>query len=322
MKPDKEILMKIVIMGMLLLNSLVANASSDIILSKKIKSSLRSKIERDLTIIKSFKFRANTSEEALSTLGLNSLTPESATYWLNERVNYVIEEKAFSLFNLLFKKVVYVERNNASYPFADLIPYSMGTSFQKNLNDQQLDHEADKGGFTVMSNIGAALYLSGKSEQKVYGLKVSNGFLRPMTRVQINSPRSGIIQIGEGLFAPELTINRGDENALANSIFRLGTFFHEARHSDGHGTSLGFTHAICPEGHDYAGAAACDENLNGPYTVGRVMLDEMTKSCEANCSEADREILNLMIVDNASRILNTTHKGEAATAWDDQPESL
>ncbi len=308
-------------------------ANAEIILSSKIKKDLKNKINRDLTIIKEFKFKKVVHPEALSVLGLKELNANTASTWLNQRVNYVIEENALSVFKLLFKRVIYVAEDGVTFPNAGILPYSMGTNYVERFDSEQLPNEngdtgaTDEGqeaktGFTVMSNIGAALYLSGKQENQVYGLKVSRGFLRPSKKVEIISPRSGVIQIGEGLFAPELTINRENENALANTIFRMGTFFHEARHSDGNAESLGFTHATCPETHDYAGAAACDENLNGPYTVGKVMLDEMTNACGDKCSEADKEILNLMIIDNASRILKTTHKGEEAKNWDATPESL
>lgn len=313
-----------------LLTALGSNAQAEITLSSKIKKDLKAKINRDLSIMKDFKFKKVVHPEALSVMGINELNANTANLWLNQRVNYVIEENALSVFKLLFKRVIFIEAEGVTFPNAGILPYSMGTNYVERFDSEQLPNEngaTDEGqeaksGFTVMSNIGAALYLSGKQENQVYGLKVSRGFLRPSKKVIVTSPRSGVIQIGEGLFAPELTINRENENALANTIFRMGTFFHEARHSDGNAESLGFTHATCPDDHDYAGAAACDENLNGPYTVGKVMLDEMTKACGNNCSEADKEILNLMIIDNASRILRTTHKGEEARFWDASPESL
>lgn len=316
-----------------LLTTLGSNAFAEITLSSKIKKDLKAKMNRDLTILKDFKFKKAVNPETLSVMGLNELNANTANLWLNQRVNYVIEENALSVFKLLVKRVIFVDAEGVTYPNAGILPYSMGTNYVERFDNQQMPNEngnsgaTDEGqeaktGYTVMSNIGAALYLNGKQENQLYGLKVARGFLRPSKKVIIKSPRSGIIQIGEGLFAPELTINRENENALANTIFRMGTFFHEARHSDGNAESLGFTHATCPDDHDYAGAAACDENLNGPYTVGKVMLDEMTKACGSNCSEADKEILNLMIIDNASRILRTTHKGEEAKFWDASPESL
>ena len=175
---------------------------------------------------------------------------------------------------------------------------------------------------TVMSNIGSALYMGGKNKRQIFNMKISRGLMRSAEKVSVISPRAGIIQIGEGLFAPELTINKDAPDAMINSIFRLSTFFHEARHSDGNGTSLAFSHAICPKGHAYEDEAACDESLNGSYTVGAVMLMEMAQGCGENCSEREKEILKVLILDDASRILKITHKGEVATDWDATPESL
>jgi hypothetical protein len=311
-----------------LTGSLNVMAGNDIFLSKKIKPELRNKIEKDLDILNNFQFRSNSNQESLKVMGLSKIDSETTSAWLNERVNYVIEEKALSFFNLVFKRAIFVERSGVTFPNSSSIPYSTEMLTAEELANQNIDHEGNSGsdaqkGFVVMSNIGAALYLNGKQEGKVYGLKVSKGFLHKSEKVAVESPRAGIIQIGEGLFSPELAVNRKDDNALANTISRLATFFHEARHSDGNGKSLSFSHAVCPEGHDYAGSAACDENLNGPYTVGRVMMTEMMNSCDnQTCSAADKEILNLMIVDYASRVLKTTHKNEAATNWDATPESL
>lgn len=312
---------KIIATGLILTATTTAVNASDILLSKSIKSDLRTKIEKDLNLIDSFKFKSKASTETLRVMGLTTLNAQTASEWLNKRVNYVVSENALSLFNLVVKRIIFVDRKDVDFPNSEIIPYSMQNFIQKNLAEQNSGLNAE-GSFTVMSNIGSALYLGGKKERQVYGMKVSRGLLRSAEKVAVTSPRAGIIQIGEGLFAPELTVNKDDQDALANSIFRLGTFFHEARHSDGNGESLGFTHTNCPVGHDYAGQAACDENLNGPYTVGTVMMAEMAKACEDNCSEKDKESLKLLIIDSASRILKTTHKGEISKDWDATPESL
>ncbi len=306
-------------MKKLLVASLIAAAStvnaSEITLAKNIKKDLRNKIERDLNIIENFKFKGEATPLTLKVMGLSTLNGQSASEWLNQRVNYVISENALSTFNLLIRRAIYVDRKDVDFPNADIIPYSASAeTFETDGLDSQKS-------FTVMANIGAALYISGKKQNIVYGMKISRGFLHRSERVSVEGPRTGIIQIGEGLFAPELTINNQNPEALANSIFRLGTFFHEARHSDGNGLSLGFTHAICPAGHDYEGQAACDENLNGPYTVGALMMAEMTKACDDNCSEKEKQTLKIMVLDSASRILPTTHKGEVSKEWDPTPES-
>lgn len=310
--------MKKLIAATLILAASAATAS-DITLSKSIKSELRKKIERDINLLDSFKFKSEASKETLKVMEMTTLNAQTASNWLDKRVNYVVSENALSVFNLLVKRIIFVDQSDVDFPNAGVTPYSLGQMIVKNYVEKL---NADEEGFTVMSNIGTALYFGGKSERKVYGMKISRGLLKKAEKVAVRSPRAGIIQIGEGLFAPELTVNKENRDALANSIFRLATFFHEARHSDGNGQSLGFLHTNCPAKHDYAGQPACDENLNGPYTVGTLMMAEMSKACEENCSEKDKQTLKLLVLDGANRILTTTHKGEASTAWDATPESL
>jgi hypothetical protein len=294
--------------------------ASEIVLSKAIPSGLRDKIEKDLAVLDNFKFSPTAPERTLQVMGLSSLNSQTASEWLNERVNYVVAEKALSLFNLLFNRNISIERTNVDFPNPLEIPYS--SDFNSAVLIPKANTLASEKTFTVMSNIGSALYMGGKNKKVIFGMKVSRGLFRSAERVSIISPRAGIIQIGEGLFAPELTVNKDNPDAMVNSIFRLATFFHEARHSDGNGKSLSFSHAICPKGHEYADEAACDENLNGPYTVGAQMMLEMARGCEENCSEKEKEILKVLILDDASRVLKITHKGEVATDWDATPESL
>ncbi|MFA6237792.1 MAG: hypothetical protein WC635_10730 [Bacteriovorax sp.] len=301
--------MKKTIAAALILTTTTATAS-DIMLSKSIKPALRHNIEKDLNLIENFRFSQNASAETLKVMGLSSLNAESATDWLNDRVSYIVSEKALSLYSLLVKRVIFVDQKDVEFPNQNIIPYSIDKL------------QAKEESFTVMSNIGAALYIGGKKEKQVYGMRVSRGLLRKAEKVAVKSPRAGIIQIGEGLFAPELTVNNSNPESMANSIFRLGTFFHEARHSDGNGKSLSFLHISCPTGHDYEGQPACDENLNGPYTIGTVMMAEMSKACDETCSEKDKETLKILVLDSANRILTKTHKGEKSTVWDANPEGI
>lgn len=305
--------MKHLILASLLAVSSFAQAS-DIILSEKIKNDLKSKIEKDMSVLENLKFQ-EASPRTLEVMGVSELNTSTANKWLNDRVNYVVEENAFSIFRLLVMKVIYVEQDGVSYPNANVLPYSQDPRNQYFTN-------AEGEGITVMSNMGAALYMGGKTERKIYGMKVSRGLLKKQIKIAIESPRAGIIQVGEGLFHKQLTVNNENPGALANSLNRLATFFHEARHSDGNGASLAFAHSKCPAGHDMAGQYACDENLNGPYTVGASITGEFIKACDDKCSEREKEILKLIQLDSAGRIMHTTKKGVAATDWDATPESL
>lgn len=305
--------MKKLVLASLLAGATLASAS-DITLSKGIKSDLRNKIEKDLNALDNLKFKNDADAKTLKLMGVSSLNAQTASDWLGARVNYVIEEDALSILKLLIKKVIYVERDGVTFPNQNVLPYSTDPKNQ--------GLSADGEGMVVMSNIGAGLYMGGKQEQKVYGMKISRGLLKKSLKVAAESPRVGIIQIGEGLFAKGLTVNNQNPDALANTINRLGTFFHEARHSDGNAESLAFAHSPCPAGHDMEGLYACDENLNGPYTVGAVMTAEMLKTCGDQCSERDKEILKMIILDSESRIMKTTRKGTPALEWDARPESL
>jgi hypothetical protein len=123
--------------------------------------------------------------------------------------------------------------------------------------------------------------------------------------VPIDSPRVGIIQVGEGLFLERFRIQPKQIEAPANSIARLGSLFHEARHSDGNGASLGFGHAVCPAGHPYGGQNSCDRNRNGPYSVASAILKILLRECR-DCSVEEKESLRVRILDYSSRIILST----------------
>ncbi len=287
---------------------------SDIILSKNIKPKLRDGIEHDLAVLENLKFNELPSPDTLTLMKLDKFSNETLKNWLETRVNYVIEENALSDLKLKLKKVVFVERENVIFPNSLVLPYA--------LDVKSTSTDAEDDGITVMTNSGAGLYLAGKKASQVYSLKISRGYLKKPLRVLAESPRVGIIQIGEGLFERQLTINNENPKAIANSLNRLATFFHEARHSDGNGKSLAFAHSPCPKGHDYAGALACDENLNGPYTIGASVTKEFIKACGVDCSEREKEMLLIMALDSYGRVIKTNSKGKASTLWDESPESL
>lgn len=294
--------------------------SSDIVLSKRISSEYRTKIEKDLKLIENFKFSSEPESDTLDVLGIKRLDAPSVNQWLKARVHYLVDEKVLTTTNMLFKESYFIERHNVVYPEAEILPFS--SSVLPNENNNSPKDNANTG-FTILTNISSGLYIEGKQKEEVYGFRISRGLLRPSIIVDINSPRTGIIQIGEGLFSPDLRINTENPDALSDSIFRLGSLFHEARHSDGHGKSLGFAHTVCPKDHDYQGYLACDESLNGAYTVGKLMVSEMSKSCtDTLCNESEKEILRLMIIDYASRVLNKDHNDQETIDWDPNPESL
>ena len=152
-----------------------AFATTDIALSKKIKPKLQNKIIRDLSLLDSFPFRTATDLKTLHVLGISELSAETAGSWLNKRVKYIVEE------NLPLKKVLYVEKDNVDFPTPDTKTFSdvktMGTASS-----------------VMMTNLGAGLYMQGKTEHRLYGIKISSN------RVRINSPQSGVLQIQKSAF--------------------------------------------------------------------------------------------------------------------------
>jgi hypothetical protein len=81
---------------------------------------------------------------------------------------------------------------------------------------------------------------------------------------------------------------------MINTIHRLATLFHEARHSDGRGRYATFPHIQCPRGHELQGYPACDDIANGAYAVG-VAVDELLvancHTCTANELANERDAI-------------------------------
>ena len=304
--------MKIKTIAALALTLSISSQAAQFTYSENVTNSQMKSIDRDLNVLKNLKFKT-ASPRTLQVMGLETLDSASSSKWLNERVSYIIAEKDASLKRILLGLAIYSEKDFQLYP-------NPATNPLDNINELTSNVEKAEA-VTVMANIGAGVYMLGKQQQRLYGLKVSRGILKKQRRIPITSPRVGIIQIGEGLFMKQFAINKNDDNAVSNSLSRLSTFFHEARHSDGNGASLGFAHAICPDNHPMAGNAACDTNLNGPYTVGALMTAELAKSCDS-CSESEIEILKVRALEEQSRVLSVDKNGKRSVDLDDRPERI
>lgn len=154
-------------------------------------------------------------------------------------------------------------------------------------------------GTIIMSNVGAELYLLGKLDNILKGIKLDN------KSVFAPSPRVGILQVGEGHFLERLLINK-NLNSEANKIKRLGTIIHEARHSDGHSEHIGFIHNKCPEGHSLGGFAACEASSNGPYSLEAVAMKTFLLNCRT-CSVEDKTKIQTAIADAFGRVIVRSH---------------
>ena len=270
----------------------VQGGDLNLIMSSKIPKEQRKILKNDLGQLQNMNFASAADEETLNLMGLDDFNSHSVMAWLNERVSAVIEDTDTDKLKLSSKAFKdYPQNGEPNIEQALQAPRGGGSR---------------GGGVTVMSNVGTGLYYAGKSSNQLITIKVKTGFLSSK-KLTINSPRTGVIQIGEGLFMRKYLMNKENEGALANSLGRMAVFFHEARHSDGNGKSLGFFHAVCPNGHDFAGAYACDRNLNGPYSIGANMMKEFIKNCES-CSVSEKEQMRLRYIDSMNRVLTETPK--------------
>jgi hypothetical protein len=66
---------------------------------------------------------------------------------------------------------------------------------------------------------------------------------------------------------------------------------------------LGLAHSACPSNHDLRGILACDNFANGPYALGANIIKMIQLHCvDSGCSEANREVIRLILADQLSRI--------------------
>lgn len=144
-------------------------------------------------------------------------------------------------------------------------------------------------------------------------------------QIDLNSPRTGIMEIGDG-YQSSVTISSGQVIPLPVE-YRVAILMHEARHSDCTGgvtqaqlqiardassakdfsdhykvRSCGHMHVLCPEGHELAGLAACDDEPWGAYTVGAIF----DREAAAQLTGVNQRIMEAMAADSLSRVLIDT----------------
>ncbi|MBS1982536.1 MAG: hypothetical protein JST16_00075 [Bdellovibrionales bacterium] len=243
---------------------------------------------------------------------LPALTQPALSNWLEERVQVIIGQKVDA------EKTSYVEKKNYAYENPDLLPDDDDDDNVAEAPDAptaapETNEAPDDDDNTLMQNVGISIYQDGKTSSELRAIDLSVG------KLEVTSPRTGIIQVGAALFNPKFGIGgeAASASSHANSLYRLSTLFHEARHSDGRGKTLGFQHVKCPAGHDLAGDYACDNNLNGPYTLDALLTKQLILSC-TDCTVAEKEALKLQTADSLSRVVAT--RRSAAREWDDHPE--
>ena len=101
-------------------------------------------------------------------------------------------------------------------------------------------------------------------------------------------PRTGIILIRNEFFIDHEESPNPDTNSMVNSLIRLGSLFHEARHSDG--DRFNFLHVPCNENDLFP--FDCDDTVNGSKGVEFLFYSYAANICgDDYCSEQDREFL-------------------------------
>lgn len=267
-----------------------------IVFADDIPNRQRELLRNDLSIIDNWDgtIKDDAAERMKSLLGLTNADREELSFWLKQRLKYFVRD--------------------------DLSRYNLGLIFpgMKQVGLQILGDAGKKEEEnTGASNIGTALYMQtllereSRPELAYLILQVNEAW------VPVLSPRAGIMRIGPALFNPLFQVNGADLKAISNSLQTIEVLFHEARHSDGNqgSGSLGFPHVNCPNSsripRELRGQPACDDALNGAYSVGAAVLRGLWSLCNRNCIEKEIVILQSIYLDRLSRLVVDESDGEA-----------
>lgn len=318
-------LTRVLSLTLFLLSHNTYSASRDIKVSSKFSNSDYAIIKNDITLLKNLNFKHPVKKDFLTLLGLKNQKNLNLYNWVSERIGYIVEDSFLSRTNVLLFRVLRKEEKNVEYPFPDELPVNSGlyqlTSSE--LFDQNIELTNGTSASTIMTNVGASLYLAGKYENILYSIKFSEKkFSLFREKVIISSPRIGVVMADKGYLDTRLHFPGYPINSKSNHLSRIATLIHEARHSDGHGVGLSFIHAECPRNHTYQYMRACDENLNGPYSIGGYAYLELGKLCDKECSNIEKEIFKLKAIDSFSRIMPIRSDGHPSRAIKTAPEYI
>jgi hypothetical protein len=263
-------------------------------------------IQGDLAQLNSLSVPSNPNSADSALLDLPDFSSGQLNGWISARTKYIIGQNFDTNDNVttIASGIAYTPSLFSEIGFAGLAPAAPARGTSSRLSPFG-DSSSSSSVETVMLNFGASIYLTGKQSSVIYSILVSGNNLTD------NTPRIGVVQIGPGLFDAN-QLSSSPPNSLANSCLRLQTLFHESGHTNGNGANAGFPHAMCNSG-PYSGYYACENNLNGPYAIGRVFLTQCYYAC-TGCSPADLEGISTYLADLASRMLPT------AQMSDDRPE--
>jgi hypothetical protein len=306
----------------------VGQSIGNIKFDQSIWASDHKRIAKDLQVLDHIPIRADQSGEMRRIMKLKDTSPASMRTWLEDRVQYIVPEHFNFNRNVTRTKVSQQDLAEGDFQVSaldDSAASDESSSLRTFLDELPKSSPEAKAGklVKVASNVGVALYDDCDTKKDECSVTIQGH-----GKVRLSSPRTGIIQIGEGLFLEKSEFEDQELDDISYTISRLGTLFHEARHSDGNRKSpgvykelgtLGFYHVQCPKGHDlYQGKNspyACDENLNGPYTIGALVVKSMVESCQW-CSAKSKEGMRVLMADQFGRVV----KERAPKEWDDTPE--
>jgi hypothetical protein len=257
--------------------------AGDFVFSSSLPIEQAERITQDLDAFKNSSL-SDPDPEMIRIMGIPDASVASMTSWLTARVHYIVEED-FQPFN----GRVLMTLSSFRYPHPGIFPIEEEPTVTLGIgNPSRL----------VMNNLGASLYQVGKSSGALLLVAIDG-----VGKVPVKSPRVGIIQVGDGMFYTGFKNLQGlSIDSQAYRSFRVASLYHEARHSDGNGVSLGFSHAVCPSGHEYEGMKACDRNSNGPYTIEALLIKSMMRSCQ-DCTVSDLEAMKLMAINYKNRAI-------------------
>lgn len=184
--------------------------------------------------------------------------------------------------------------------------------FPDEIEDEPKEKKSAPGSDTVYAgNISTVLWLIQQANTQ-YWMKFKIGSLE----IPILSTRVGIVRIGEA-YSKEKT----PRGTVLTASARTAALIHQGRHSDCTGGitedeleevrawglpssgQCGHFHAICPKGHPYEGAAACDGHAWGAFGIEGVFASEYASLCAGGCNELQRQQAYAVAMDSYSRIL-------------------
>lgn len=276
---------------------------SHMVLDRFVSATAQENLTRDFKRIERFDLTTNTANDSSlkNLLEVQDLSGATLSAWLKARVRYLLSP----------------DLSNYRVGTLDASSRSLYVSRLPGLDEAETENMAAAMMGTRLYEIGKTLRAQDPNVDYLM-IEVNN------TWVHLNTQRNGVMQIGPALFDPKFMPNPSNPGAYANTAVRVETLFHEARHADGNEVSgsFGFYHSICPAGsgvaREFVDKAACDDNANGPYTVGAQIVKAYLAKCGELCSAQDRSVLQAFMLDSLSRVVRRSN-GTLPTL-DDAPE--